>query len=166
MSSASTVSTLLSFPGQNSIPPASFYNIQGLAGWLNLHPNYKTNFSFTGEFPNLKPAYYSTFYSTIGLPGYMPENVPLCSNVTTLSQYQALQYRTQISLFQKIYAYNSNAYINYVSTGAGPIYYTFLTNRERSDYNSSVQLINKLYSFKSMAQAPGLNWQVPFPIYM
>ena len=165
-STASTISTLTSFPGQNSIPPACFYNAQGLAGWLNLHPVYKVSFSYINTFPNLKPPYYSTLYSSIGLLGYEPEKVPLCSNVTTLSQYQAQQYKTQLNLFQKIYAYNSNAYIGYVSTGIGPFYYNFLTNKERSDYNAGVQLVNKLYYFDSMAKAPGLNWQVPFPIYM
>jgi hypothetical protein len=164
MTLASTISTLQSFPGSGSIPPACFYNAQGLANWLNNNPSYKINFANTGTFPDLYPITYSTLFSTINLPGYNPENVPLCSNVTTLSQYQALKYKTQLNLFHKVYATNSNAYINYISTGQGPVYYTFKTFQEKSDYNSAVALVNKLYPFRDMAEAVG--WQVPFPIGM
>jgi hypothetical protein len=158
----STISTLQSFPGSGSIPPACFYNAQGLATWLNHNPTYKLNFANTKTFPNLYPAYYSTLFSTFNLPGYNPENVPLCPTVITLSQYQALKYKTQIELFQKVYTINSNAYINYISTGQSPMYYTFKTFQEKYDYNASVALINKLYPFKDMAEAVG--WQIPFPI--
>jgi len=92
--------------------------------------------------------------------------VPLCSNVTTLSQQQAQQYGQQIQLFQKVYAYNSNAYVNYVTFGTPPVYYNFATYKEKYEYNSAVQLVNKLYPFQAMANAPGVNWQVPFPINM
>ena len=37
---ASTVSTLQSFPAPGSIPPVTFYNMLGLANWLNLNPIY------------------------------------------------------------------------------------------------------------------------------
>jgi hypothetical protein len=159
---ASTISTLQSFPGPGSIPPSCFYNAQGLANWLNNNPIYKLNFANTKTFPNLYPASYSTLFSTINLPGYNPENVPLCSNVTTLSQYQAQKYRTQLVLFHKVYSTNSNAYINFISTGQSPMYYTFATFQEKYDYNSAVALVNKLYPFKDMSEAVG--WQVPFPI--
>lgn len=162
--SASTVSTLQSFPGSGSIPPACFYNAQGLANWLNNNPSYKTNFSYTRTFPFLYPPDIAIYFSTIGLPNYNPATVPLCSNVTTLSQYQALKYNTQLQLFQKVYAINSNAYINSIATGQGPVYYTFRTFQEKSDYNSAVALVNKLYPFSDMATAVG--WQVPFPIGM
>jgi hypothetical protein len=161
---ASTVSTLTSFPGQFSIPPACFYNVQGLAGWLNNNPAYKLNFSETGAFPFLFPPSYSTLFMEYGV--YDPTKVPLCADIQTLSQYQALKYKTQIQLFQKIYSINSNAYINYVSTGQGPQYYTFSTFNEKYEYNTAIPLINKLYPFKAMADAPGLNWQIPFPIGM
>jgi hypothetical protein len=65
-------------------------------------------------------------------------------------------------LFQKVYAQNSNAYINYVATGQCPVYYNFKTNQERSDMNSAVALVNKLYPFRDMATAAG--WIVPFPL--
>jgi len=159
---ASTISTLKSFPGSGSIPPACFYNIQGLANWLNLNPIYKLNFANTRTFPFLFPESYSIVFSTFNQPGYNPENVPLCSNITTLSEYQSLKYRTQISLFQKVYAINSNAYINFISTGQPPIYYTFISYQEKYEYNSAVALVNKSYPFRDMAEAVG--WKVPFPI--
>jgi hypothetical protein len=159
---------LPTFPAQFSIPPACFYNAQGLAGWLNQHPSYKEAFATTGAFPYLIPtSQYRSTMSTFGVSTtYSSEKVPLCSNVQTLSQYQALKYGQQIQLFQKIYAVNSNAYVNYVTTGSNPIYYNFLTYNEKNEYNSAVQLINKLYPFKAMADATNLNWQVPFPINM
>jgi len=52
-------------------------------------------------------------------------------------------------------------YFNY-----GPVYYNFFSYREKNNYSSAVQLVNKLYPFKAMAQATNLNWQVPFPINM
>jgi hypothetical protein len=159
---ASTVSTLQSFPSPGSIPPACFYNAQGLASWLNLNPEYKFNFSSTQTFPYLFPPGAAILLSTIGFAGYNPAKVPLCSNVTTLSQYQGLKYNTQLMLFHKVYTQNSNAYINFISTGQSPKYYTFITNQERSDMNSAVALVNKLYPFKDMAQA--LGWIVPFPL--
>lgn len=162
---ASTVSTLRSFPGRNSIPPACFYNMQGLAGWLNNNPIYKIPFSYTGEFaPYLIPPELVT--STLSSSGYKQERVPLCTQVTTLSQYQALMYNQELSLFQRVYTINSNAYINSVATGRGPVYYNFSTFTEKYQYNSGVSLVNKLYNFRAMANAPLLNWQVPFPIGM
>ncbi len=162
MATASTVSTLQSFPGYGAIPPACFYTAQGLASWLNFNPIYKINFASTQTFSYLLPSFYTVLFSTIGIQGYNPENVPLCSNVTTLSQIEARKYNTQLQLFQKVYTINSNAYVNYVATGQGPIYYTFKTNQERSDMNSAVALVNKLYPFSDMAVAVG--WQVPFPL--
>jgi hypothetical protein len=165
MSSASTVSTLQSFPGKDSIPPACFYNIHGLAGWLNKNPEYKVQFSYTGAFsPFLIPPNLVT--SSLSSAGYTQEGVPLFSNVTTLSQQQALMYNQQISLFQRIYTINSNAYVNYIATGQAPVYYTFATFKEKYEYNSAIALVNKLYYFDAMANAPDLNWQVPFPIGM
>jgi hypothetical protein len=153
------------FPNENSIPPACFYNINGLAGWLNLHPEYKLNFSYTGIFlPYLIPPELVT--SSLVNLGYSQEKVPLCSNVTTLSQHQALKYNSQINLFQKIYTINSNAYTNYVNTGQPPVYYNFSSFNEKYEYNSAVALVNKLYDFKAMADASGVHWQVPFPISM
>lgn len=163
---ASTVSTLQSFPNPGSIPPITFYNILGLANWLNINPKYKSNFAETKTFPYLYPQYYSTVFSTFLPQGYNPENVPLTTNVINLSQYEALKYKNQIKIFHKVYATNSNAYINYISSGGikSPIYYTFQSYKEKYEYSAAVQLINKLYPFQDMANAA--NWIIPFPIYM
>lgn len=148
------------FPSTNSIPPACFYNFQGLAGWLNMHPEYKQ--FFTGYFPYLLP-----ITSTLSSVGYDPANVPLASDVQLLSFNQYQKYNQQLQIFWKVYEFNSNAYVNnYNNNGPGPIYYTFANNKEKQSYNSAVQLVNKLYSFQAMAAAPTLNWQVPFPINM
>lgn len=155
---------LQTFPNPCTIPPAYFYNAQGLANFLNENPEYKIPFSFTETFRYLYPPYYSTILSTFGIPGYDPVNVPLCSNVQTLSQIQARKYNQQLQLFNKVYTVNSNAYINFVSTGQAPVYYTFSSFQEKYEMNSAVALVNKLYPFKDMAEAMG--WQVPFPINM
>ena len=161
------------FPSTPSIPPASFYNIQGLAGWLNQNPTYKPYFvGQTDVSPYLLPM--TTSLSTFSFGQYDPVNVPLAPFVTTLSQQQLLQYSNQISLFQKVYTYNSNAYVNYTQTGKPPIYYRFITYQEYTQYKASVALINKLYPFNAMANGnstisnvptiPQLSWVVPFPL--
>ncbi len=156
------MSCLPVFPNTGAIPPASFYNIKGLAGWLNQNSSYKPYFA--GYFPYLlKP---SEITSSLSTSGYNPERVPLFSNVTTLSQYQAMQYNQELMLFQKVYGHNSNAYVNYVCNGVSPVYYTFRTYQEQTQYKAAVSLVNKLYPFKTMAEASSINWQIPFPVYM
>lgn len=161
------------FPSTPSIPPASFYNIQGLAGWLNQNSSYK--YFFVGQTdvsPYLLPM--TSSISTFSFGQYDAANVPLAPFVTTLSQQQLLQYSNQISLFKRVYAYNSNAYVNYTTTGKPPIYYRFITYQEYTQYKASVALINKLYPFNAMANGnstisnvpsiPQLSWVVPFPL--
>jgi hypothetical protein len=167
------------FPSTPSIPPASFYNIQGLAGWLNQNPSYKQYFvGQTDVSPNLVPR--TPYLSSIG---YEYANVPLAPFVTTLSQYQLLQYSNQIALFKKVYTYNSNAYVNYVSTAIvspsinnSPIYYRFISYQEYTQYKAAVALVNKLYPFTGMANGyvypnsiinngyPDQSWVIPFPL--
>jgi hypothetical protein len=161
------------FPSTPSIPPASFYNIQGLAGWLNQNPSYK--YFFVGQTdvsPYLLPM--TSSISTTYLGEYDAANVPLAPFVTTLSQQQLMQYSNQISLFRRVYAYNSNAYVDYTQTGKPPIYYRFISYQEYTQYKASVALINKLYPFNAMANGnstisnvpsiPQLSWVVPFPL--
>jgi len=150
------------FPSTGSIPPACFYNQQGLAGFLNQNPSYKQFFAATRAFDYLYPL--SVSPCTFSSIGYDPSTVPLCSNVQTLSQYQALQYNQQLRLFQTVYAVNSNAYVNYQTTGANPVYYNYITYTERNNMKSAIALVNKLYPFDAMAQASTLNWQIPFPL--
>lgn len=149
------------FPSTGAIPPPEFYNIEGLAGWLNNNPNYKQY--FVGFFPYLiKPQFITSSLSSLN---YDPKHVPLCANVTTLNSYQRTQYNQQLALFRRIYAYNSNAYVNYIcGNTAGPIYYTYKDHQERIQMRSALQLVEKLYNFNAMAEASTINWEVPFPI--
>ena len=152
------MTTLSTFPSTNSIPPACFYNFQGLANWLNNNPSYKQY--FTGIYQDLYQ-----INSTLSSFNYNPATVPLCSNVTSLSEYQGFQYNRQLSLFHRIYAYNSNAYVNYINAQTiSPIYYTFKDFQEQIEYRSAVGLVNKLYPFQAMADRAG--WITPFPVYM
>jgi hypothetical protein len=150
------------FPSTNSIPPACFYNMGGLAGWLNQNPSYKQYFS--NIYPTIIPPERIT--STLSTLGYNPEKVPLCADVTTLSQQQAFKYNQQLQLFYKVYTFNSNAYVESISSGIAPVYYTFATYQEQTQYKSAVSLVNKLYPFRGMAEASSIQWQIPFPIYM
>jgi len=163
------------FPDSPSVPPASFFNIQGLSNWLNQNRTYKHYFI---KYPQYFPLLYSdetviefdkylvnSMSSQAIFTNYHIENVPLPSFVTTLSQYQAQHYREQITTFQRVYAYNSNAYF----TQESPMYYTFQTYAEMMQYKASISLINKLYSFDAMANGKNeagstLGWIVPFPL--
>lgn len=142
------------------IPPACFYNFGGFAGWLNLNSEYKYLFPELGVPPS-SIIYYGPGFN-VPLTGYDPADVPLCANVTTLSQNQAFKYNQQLQLFYKVYTYNSNAYVNYINNNtAGPIYYNFFDYKEKNEYNSAVQLVNKLYPFQLMSR---IGIKVPFPI--
>jgi hypothetical protein len=99
------------FPSTNSIPPPCFYDMQGLSNWLNLNATYKQYFiNYPRHFPNL---YAMT--STLSTSRYNIEKVPLSPLITNLSQFQAQRYTQQLSLFRKVYSYNSNAYMNYAN---------------------------------------------------
>ena len=143
------------FPAEYSIPPACFYNIQGLSQWLNQNNTYKKY--FVNRYP-----YLYGITSSLSSLNYSIDNVPIGPTVTTLSQYQALMYKKQIQLFAKVYAHNSNAYVNYKCNSISPVYYTFASYKEKSEYDSSVGLVNKLYPFKAMSEGP--LWQIPFPL--
>lgn len=97
------------FPSTNSIPPPCFYDMLGLSNWLNLNPSYKRYFiNYPRHFP-----YLYAITSTLSTSGYNIEKVPLAPLITNLSQFQAQRYTQQMSLFRKVYSYNSNAYMNY-----------------------------------------------------
>ena len=159
------MSALPIFPSTNSIPPATFYNKFGLNTWLNQNPSYKQYFvGFPNLFPNL-----SSMTSTLSTMQYDVSKVPLGSLVTTLSQTQATQYNEQLLLFRKVYSFNSNAYVSSRSTSSAPIYYSFASCNELSQYKASLGLVNKLYSFDAMANGMNdagstLKWVIPFPL--
>jgi len=139
----------------------------GIATFLNQNPKYKEYFLGDTEISNdlLVPT------STLSIMGYNPENVPIPLGVTNLSQSQALMYQQQLDLYRKVYAYNSNAYVNFISiprNPKGPVYFRFQTYKDYMNYKSSVLLVNKLYPFQKMAYAKNpagstLGWIVPFP---
>jgi len=156
------------FPSTNSIPPPCFYDIRGLANWLNKNPTYKQYFI---NYPNQFPTLYSTtnLIAYDGYTKYNIENVPLDLNVKTMSQTQLMTYTNQLNLFRQVYAFNSNAYVNYVTNGTPPAYYRFQTYKERNEFKSAVSLVNKLYPFQAMANGTNgagvqLGWVVPFPL--
>jgi hypothetical protein len=95
---------------------------------------------------------------------YNIERVPLSPLVTTLSQYQANKYREQLALFQRVYSYNSNAYVQ-----GRTIYYRFSSTQELIEFRTSVSFVNKMYPFEAMANGTNengdtLGWIVPFPL--
>lgn len=159
------------FPLDGSIPPASFYTIQGLPMYLNQNVQYKIYYSDIPQFP------YLTIYADELFPEvqgtYNEENVPLPPFLSNMNQSQLLTYQQQLQLFRKVYEYNSNAYITYMSnpgTARGPIYYTFENYKEMTNYKAGLQLVNRLYVFDEMANAYNyqsgvpLRWIVPFPM--
>ena len=153
------------FPSTNSIPPVTFYNLNGLATWLNYNPSYKQYYINN---PNYFPNLYQ-MNSTLSSLNYVIANVPLAPNVITLSYNQHMLYNKQINLFRTVYEFNSNAYMNYRNYGTSPIYYNFKTYQDLTQYKASVSLINKLYPFDVMANARNdngstLSWVIPFPL--
>lgn len=164
------------FPSSGSIPPVTFYNRFGLSNWLNQNPDYKQYFvQYPTYFPNLyTKAFLDELISSSQIPAssiyanYDLRKVPLAPIVTTLSQQQAIEYNKQLELFQKVYQYNSNAYVTSLSTGQSPIYYRFLSSGEHTQYRSAVKLVTKLYPFDAMLKGTAesgstLGWRVPFP---
>ncbi len=111
----------------------------------------------------------TTLISYNGYYDYDIQKVPLQSNVTTMSQFQLMRYTDQLKLFRQVYAYNSNAYVNYVTNGTTPAYYRFQTYKEHNEFKSSVALVNKLYPFNAMTSGTSvtgstLGWIIPFPL--
>ena len=156
------------FPSTNSIPPPCFYDMRGLANWLNNNPTYKQYFiNYPNVFTTLLSNTNTISYN--GLSGYDVQNVPLQSNVTSMSQFQLMRYTEQLKLFRQVYAYNSNAYVNYVTNGTTPAYYRFQTYKEHHEFKSSVALVNKMYPFNAMMNGANVNgstlgWIIPFPL--
>ena len=79
-----------------------------------------------------------------------------------MSYNQYKNYNNQLSLFKKVYTYNSNAYFGSQVSGVSPIYYRFRDYNELTEYKAGVALVNKLYNFNLMAEL----WTFPFPIFM
>ena len=167
--------SLPAFPSTGSIPPPTFYTMNGVTDWLNRNPTYKQYFinypryfpylyseSTIKEWSSMASGSSSSMYSIYN--NYNIERVPLSPLVTTLSQYQAIRYREQLALFQRVYAYNSNAYVS-----GQRVYYRFSSSQELLEFRSAVSFVGKLYPFEAMAngtngQGSTLGWVVPFPL--
>jgi hypothetical protein len=160
------------FPRDTSIPPPCFYNMQGLTMYLNQNNMYKIYYEDTGLSPYLSAFADNTYPEATGL--YLAENVPLPPLLANLSQGQLREYEAQLALFRKVYEYNYNTYITYISlppgSTAGPRYYSFATYKELNNYKAGLQLVNRLYPFTVMGNAQDfltgvpLRWIVPFPM--
>lgn len=156
------MSCVSTFPSTTAIPDPCLFTITGgLATWLNQNPQYKSSFVNTGYFPTLIPSEFIT--SSLSTAQYNYENVPLCTEVTQLSQGQARLYNQQLALFHRVYTFNSNAYVTALCTNTTPLYYTFRDYQELNNYRSAAQIANKLAPFQVMQQA-NVNWVAPFPV--
>jgi hypothetical protein len=160
------------FPRDSSIPPPCFYNMQGLSMYLNQNREYKVYYADTGLFKYLSVFADNTYPEATDT--YYLENVPLPPLLANLSQGQAREYDAQLALFRKVYEYNYNAYMTYISqpagSTAGPRYYTFANYKELNNYKAGLQLVNRIYPFDVMGNAQDfltgvpLRWIVPFPL--
>ena len=150
------------FPRDTSIPPACFYNMQGLSMYLNQNILFKTYYADTNLFP------YLTFYADNIYPEagttYDVQNVPLPPLLSNLSQLQAQQYNAQLELFRKVYDYNYAAYYNmaYRNPNGNPIYYRFATASELSEFREAAALVNKLYNVNAVYPLQCIFF-LPFP---
>jgi len=160
------------FPRDTSIPPSCFYNMQGLSMYLNQNREYKIYYADSGLYHYLTVFADNTYPEAKGL--YRLENVPLPPLLANLSQGQAQEYDAQLVLFRKVYEYNYNAYMTYISqpasSTAGPRYYSFANYKELNNYKAGLQLVNRIYPFTVMGNAQDfltgvpLRWIVPFPL--
>ena len=160
------------FPRDTSIPPPCFYNMQGLSMYLNQNREYKIYYADSGLFTYLSVFADSTYPEAAGV--YRLQNVPLPPLLANLSQGQAREYDAQLVLFRKVYEYNYNAYVTYISqpagSTAGPRYYSFANYKELNNYKAGLQLVNRIYPFEIMGNAQDfltgvpLRWIVPFPM--
>ena len=142
------------WPEMGSNPPASFFNFGGFATFLN------QNSALKAELIDYFLPIVVT--STLSSLGFDAAKVPLASDVTTLSINQGQDYNNELALFRKVYTYNSNAYFTSLTNNTTPIYYTFKTYQELTQYKSATTLVNKLYPFEILTEL----YAFPFPIYM
>lgn len=138
--------SLPSTPIFNYSPPATFFNINGLAGQFGFQP-------------------YSNSISTINQLLYVTENPFNLGNYidspvgTNLGSDQLRIYNQQLGQFRAVYSYNQSQYSTSQSTGSPPIYFRFITYRDQANFNMAVGLVNRLYSPNLMS----IMFNIPFP---
>jgi len=82
--------------------------------------------------------------------------------IQQLSYAQQLYYQEIISVFQTVYLYNARAYAYAAATNTTPLYYTFKTSSELSQFREANALIIKLYDVVA-AYPFTLLFYLPFP---
>lgn len=133
------------------IPPASFFNINGIYSQRFVQPAQRT-------FDNLYE-----YLKSINDKSEDPYNKPFENRaVVHMSQSQKLIYENQIRLYQKVYQYNHDAYLYASQRGITPYYYRFKTASELSDFKAAVAILQKLYNVNGPYLIQCLFW-IPFP---
>ena len=123
------------FPFQvGPTPPPQFFNIKGIYAQRTVSCVKKT-------FDRLD-ASQSAIYGT--KDPFNNNNMNIY--VQQLSYAQQVYYQQLLMLFQKVYAYNSAAYIYAGVHKTTPRYYNFQTSSELSEFREASALINKLYN--------------------
>lgn len=133
------------------IPPASFYNINGIYSQRFVQPVQQT---FDSLYTHLR---------SIDAKTPDPFNKPFENKaVKNMSHGQKTIYENQIRLYQKVYQYNYDAYMYASQRGITPIYYRFRTASELSDFKAAVGILQKLYNVTGLYPVQCLFW-IPFP---
>jgi len=132
-------------------PPPCFFTIGGIYSQQTVYPAAET---FNRLYKQLQ---------TVDSSAVDPfNNTNMNIFVQQLSFGQQQYYQQLIRLFQKVYGYNLLAYYNAGQTNIIPIYYTFESSSELSQYREANGLINKLYNVNANYPLASLFF-LPFP---
>ena len=132
-------------------PPPCFFTIGGIYSQRTMWPAVET---FNRLYRQLR-----TIDSSAADPF---NNTNMNIFVQQLSFGQQQYYQQLIRLFQKVYGYNLLAYAYAGKNNSIPIYYTFESSSELSQYREANGLINKLYNVNADYQLASLFF-LPFP---
>ena len=134
-------------------PDASFFNIQGIYAMRFVPP-------YIGTFNSLY-----AYIQSVDPCGNLSDPFNNLTNelyVKHMSQSQQRIYASQIRIFQRVYTYNYNAYLAGQVLNKPPIYYTFASSSELTQFNAALALILKLYNVNPLYPVQCLFW-IPFP---
>jgi len=134
-------------------PDASFFNIRGIYSQRFVPPYQATFDSLYTYIQSLDPC------------GNRPDpfnNLTNESYVKHMSQSQQRNYENQLRLFRKVYEYNYRAYLAGQAQNLPPIYYTFASSSELTQFNAGLSLVLKLYDVNALYPIQCLFW-IPFP---
>lgn len=136
----------MSVPIFNYSPPATFFNINGLAGQFGFEP-------YSNSISTINQIMIST-NNTFNIYNYIDSPVG-----TNLGSDQLRIYNQQLSQFRAVYSYNQAQYSTSQATGTPPRYFRFLTYRDQANFNMAVGLVNRLYAPSLM----NIMFNIPFP---